>query len=664
MKVFYPISNYILLIILSLFLLSASCKKEINTDMPIIEVYVPGDASKIAKDFAIKPNSATASENQPGEDILKALDGDVNTIYHSLWDQSRFPAEHVVIEFGFSSSTNRIDYMLYHPRKDGGVNGFILEAEVFVKLKGQSSFSKYKDLSFGATATTRRIDFSEGSKDIAAIRLVVSKGYNGFVSASEFEFYKSAEISTSDSQFFTDLSFSEIKSGVTRKQLQSIADGFIRNLALAIFDNAYEMERLILCKSFPDRAKKTSLNKTNPGGMYDNITGIHVKKNDELVIFVDELKANMAVRIVDHKKGPGGPDFFLNPGPNRITATSEGLLYLIYETDEKHTAKVNIASGTINGYFDINKHTNAEWDNLINKATYDFFDLKGNKALITFTKNELKKGVTNAKRLVEVYDSLVLLQQEFMGLYKYNRVPENLMYYRTNISPDVYMHAAATVTEYATNTIQEISNFTKVRGGSVWGPAHETGHNNQTRPGLMWIGMAEVTVNIYSLHVQTSFGNPSRLQTEYVPGFGNRYDKAFAQIIDAGIAHNTHDDVFCKLVPFWQLQLYFAKLKGKPDFYKDVHEKIRINPNPENDGLCQLEFVKIACDVSGEDLTEFFEAWGFLKPIDKLIDDYGQRRMLITQAQVDETKQYIAQKAYPKPSIKVQLLTDETSKAN
>jgi hypothetical protein len=652
--------TFIILVIIGFNFLVCSCKKEINPDEKLIEVYVPGNATTIAKDTQIKPTSATASENQPGEDILKALDGNASTLFHSLWDQSQFPAVPVVVEFVFNGTVSQIDYMLYHPRKDGGMNGYILEAELWIKSSGETSYHKHSNLNFGANSTTKRIDFINGFTNPNSIKLIVTKGYNDFVSASEFEFYKFAEVNSTFSNLFTDLSFSEIKPGVTRKQLQSISDGFIKNMALAIFDNAYEQERVATYSSYPDRTIQSSLNKTNPGGLYDNVTGIYVKKDEEIAVFVDEVKASLAVRVVDHKNGFSGADFFLNPGPNRFKAPSEGLLYIIYETTIDHSVKINIASGTINGYFDLNKHSYSDWNNLINNAKYDFFDLKGNKALLTFTTNELKRGVTNATRLVEVYDSIVLLQQQFMGLYKYNRVTKNLKYYRTNVDPDVYMHAWSVVTEYARSTIEEISNFSKVRGASVWGPAHETGHNHQTRPGLLWHGMGEVTVNIYSMHVQRAFGNQSRLQTEYIQGYNNRYAKAFAEIITAGIPHNAHDDVFCKLIPFWQLQLYFGIAQKQTDFYKDIHEQIRINPNPPTDGECQIAFVKIACDVAKTDLTEFFEAWGFLKPIDIIFDDYGNKRFYISQAQVDAAKEYIAQKGYPKPTHTIQNITDAT----
>ena len=660
----------LLIIVLSLILMSGGCSPDVDDIEPDPEPpaedpwtpdpYKPDNASDIPRDVKIFTSSATASEHQTGEDISNALDGNFNTLYHSRWNQSLFPDVPVVIDFFFSDDVDLIDYMLYHPRKDGGNNGFILEAEVWLKERGQGDFEKLDVFEFANNSSTKRIFFHEGLDNPDAIRLVATKGMNDFISASQFEFFRLSDASAAYNNFFTDLSFSELKDGVTREELEDIDNSFVRNMALAIYDDVYEAERVGLYKTYPDPTIIAAENKTNRMGSYDNMTGIHVKWGEDLVVFVDELITDMVLRIVNHHEGYGGQDFFLNPGPNRIISPSNGLVYLIYSSETDHQAKVNIASGTINGYFDLNKHSEEDWEELISNASYSFFDLKGNKSHLTFTTHELRQHVTNATRLVEVYDSIVLLQQELMGLYKYDRVPAGRLYYRTNTSPGVYMHATGNATEYAPATLENIANYEILRGERIWGPAHETGHIHQTRPGLMWIGMAEVTVNIYSQHVQTSFGNPSRLQAEYVPGYENQYEKAFNEIIAAGKAHGAHNDLFDKLVPFWQLQLYFAKARGYTDFYKDVHEQIRINPDPPTDGHAQIEFVRTVCNVAQLDMTDFFEAWGFLTPIDMDIDDYGVRRLTVTQEQIDEVKAYIAQKGYHKPLVEVQYITDNT----
>ncbi len=648
---------------------ASSCKpEEVEPDPepPPVEVpedpedgpYEPGDPSGFEQDTKISPAEAWASENQPGEDISKALDGNFNTIYHSLWNQSKFPSEPVIIEFYFEDNAGTIDYMLYHPRKDGGNNGHILECELWIMKDGATDYEKVSDHSFSGSSATRRLEFPEDTHSPQAARLVVTKGQNDYVSASQFEFYKRSNQMEGYAELFTDLSFSALKDGVSREDLEAIDNDFIRTLGLAIYDDIYEKERIGTYSTYPDPSIISAQNKTNRMGPYDNVTGIHVKWGERLIVFVDETVADMSLRIVNHFDGYGGQDFLLDPGINSIISPASGLVYIIYNTDIPHKAKVNIASGSINGYFDIEKHDHSDWERLIAGADYAFFDIKGTKSLLTFTTQELRQHVSDAPRLVEVYDSIVTLQQQLMGLYKYDRVPQGRLYYRTNTRQGVYMHATGNATEYAPGTLENLANHQRLRSQAIWGPAHETGHIHQTRPGLMWAGLTEVTVNIYSQHVQTTFGNPSRLETENISGYNNRYEKAFSDIIAAGLPHGASNDVFCKLVPFWQLQLYFAKVLGNEDFYKDVHEHIRTNPNPPTHGLSQLEFVKTVSHVAGRDMRPFFQAWGFLTPIDQDINDYGVKRMTVSEEQIQDVEDYLNAQGYGTISAPIHYITD------
>ena len=78
-------------------------------------------------------------------------------------------------------------------------------------------------------------------------------------------------------------------------------------------------------------------------------------------------------------------------------------------------------------------------------------------------------------------------------------------------------------------------------------------------------------------------------------------------------AHNAESDVFNKLVPFWQLELYFGEVKGNTPmkrtdhggFYADIYEKVRTTANPTTDGLCQLEFVYNSCVSAGMDSVSY-----------------------------------------------------------
>lgn len=85
-----------------------------------------------------------------------------------------------------------------------------------------------------------------------------------------------------------------------------------------------------------------------------------------------------------------------------------------------------------------------------------------------------------------------------------------------------------------------------------WGPAHEVGHSNQTRPGLKWFGMTEVTNNICSMYIQKLYGINSRLLTTTPSNaYSNYYEHAMTLAFgNNDIFHAKLGDVFDKLVPF------------------------------------------------------------------------------------------------------------------
>jgi hypothetical protein len=195
-----------------------------------------------------------------------------------------------------------------------------------------------------------------------------------------------------------------------------------------------------------------------------------------------------------------------------------------------------------------------------------------------------------------------------------------------------------------------------IKGDPCWGFSHETGHVLQMRPQITWGGMTEVSCNFFSMYTVTAMGNSSRLKTQ------KNYAKARKAIIEADpkISYLADEDVFNRLVPFWQLHLHFAK-QGRPDFYAEVMEEMRRRPDAGrgNESIRnQFEFVRICCDVAKLDLTDFFEKWGFFWVGDLTVKDYGTSQFRITQQMVDDTKSYVASQKYPEPEVDLTLIED------
>lgn len=618
--------------------------------------YSPTNANSIEKDKKISVSSAESSEHQSGTNIQKTLDGDKKTIYHSRWgNQTEYPVD-LIYNF---TDTEQIDYFVMYPRSDGSQNGMMLELSVYVKVEGQNEFSKFKDLTYQAGSTPKIINFTDGLKQPTAIKLSVTKGFNDFVSLAEIEFYKKNAGLEESLSIFEDKACTQLKTGVTKEDIDAIENEFIKNMALSIYNDVYDAFRIGTFKSYPDPSIISSKNKTGTYGIYDNVTGIYVKWGTEMVVFMDDFEGEISLRVVNHNQGFGGLDFVLRPGVNRFKVDTEGLAYIMYQNENQYEVKANFATGKVNGYFDVAKHSASDWKELINKAEYSYFDILGEFAHLSFTSEDLRQYTPDVTDLIALYDDIVNLEQDFLGLYKYNRANKTRMYFRTNTHQNMYMYATSYRTEYHKGTMPALCDPATLKN-SPWGPAHEVGHVNQTRPGLRWLGMTEVTTNIYSLYVQTEWGNGARIDVEQLGDYNNRYEKAFTEILAPKLPHPEHGDVFCKLVPFWQLQLYFSNVLGQTDFYKDVHEIIRESENQPTHGASQVEFAKICSDVAQTDLTDFFKAWGFLATTNTGIDDYGQGQIQVTQTMVDDAVSYIQSKGYPKPEMELRYLHDQS----
>lgn len=629
--------------------------------------YRPEDYPTIIPDKKIAVSSAYASNSQWGEDASKSIDGNLKTLYHSSWINTVFP---VTIDYHLKNAA-LLDYLIYSPRTSG-MNGNFKEIEVWVSTASRPKFVKTGAYNLEGKGTPSIIHFPGGLKSPKTVRIIVKSGVGdnstGFASCAEMSFYEKKK-RTAIPAVFTDGSCSKLRPGVRKQDIDAIGNNFFRHIATGLFNKTYpEKFRIQEYKPYPNPETVAQENKTSTYSLLDNPVGICVTENDEeLIVLVGETgNESISLLLIDYKKGYSPVDFLLFEGINRLkTGTKETyLLYIMYHTSNPAAkpVKIHFATGTVNGYYDIAKHTPAEGKRLLDNAKGNDFDIVGKYAHVTFPTASLKQYCPDLNRLIQVYDSLVWLQQQFIGLYKYNRANANRMFFHVDYNMPVAWGAYATAyrTAYPLHSMNTLCNAEILRSSAVWGPAHEVGHVNQTRPGFRWGGMGEVSNNVYALYVQAAFGNRSRLADEGDAGYGSRYEKGFTEILAAKALHSTYGDVFCKLIPFWQLELYCARVKGKTGFYADVHEQIRLLPDPVIDSDAILQFVKICCDAAKEDLTDFFQAWGLLTPVNYRgkYAGYGSGDLTLaaTPKQIEEVVRYAGQ--YPKPAVKVQYIHD------
>lgn len=636
----------------------------------------------IKDDIKVKILTAKASSFQPGGEIEKSFDGDMNTVYHSKWNNSAVDYFPITLTYQFDSGSD-MDYFVYYPRTSGE-NGLFKEIEIRVKsnanTRGTYEWNTVIEKNLHGANTATRVDFPKSQIGVQEVQIVVKSGAGdgqGFASCAEIEFYKKNPDTFDPTSLFTDEVCTELKPGITDVEIDNCPYSFYKNMAYYMKHGKYATEfRINEYKAYPHPNTQAQQYKTNQYSQLDNPTGIAVDSDEQIMVFVGQTNGRqIALRVQNLNKpggdGYGGDSYPLVEGANKISIKNKGLIYVMYHTPDAEVAapiKIHIASGRVNGYFDVAKHRASDWNRLLNAATDTYFDVVGKYAHLTFPVYRFKNHTANGKDLIDAYDRIVQSEMELLGLFKYNKVFKNRMY--LHVIYQSYMYATSYRTAYNDETLPDLCDVSKLQTNACWGPAHEIGHCNQTRPGLKWLGTTEVTNNIMSEYIQTTIlKQDSRIQVEDMGvNYRNRYSKAWSGIIADKRAHGEEEDVFCKLVPFWQLELYFGNVLGrtplmqadKGGFYPDVYEYVRTHDDLKTPGEQQTEFVYICSKLSGYNLLDFFEKWGFLTPVDIEIDDYGIGRMTVTQARIDEMKQRVNALGLPKPDVALEYISDNT----
>lgn len=638
--------------------------------------YNGGTGEDIEGDIKVKVVSGTDTSHQ-GEDVIgKSFDGDYSTLYHSNWYNGGANYFPITLTYNFAEVSD-VDYLIYYPRPSG-YNGNFKEVEIQYSEDG-NVFTKLLDKDFEGSATASRVTF-DNTVRAKSFRFIVKSGAGdgqGFVSCAEMEFYSKNLNAFVYSTLFEDEACSNLKAGITETDIENCKYPFFKNLAYYMFKDKYDRNfRVADYKAFPHPDIQSESHKTNPYSLLDNPTGISVKEGETLVVMVADTYGQNIGMKVQNLDAPGGDGFGgvtypLYRGINKLTMNGKGLVYVMYHTktlEEAETArpvKIHFASGTVNGYFDSQSvEHRGRWSELLGKATDKYFDVVGQYAHLTFETNDFRKyAATNGNELIELYDKIAHSEMQLLGLEKYGKMFRNRIY--LNVMYHSFMYATAYHTAYNQTTMGDVCDPDVLKTTGCWGPAHEIGHCNQTRPGIKWIGLTEVTNNIMSEYVQTTvFGQPSRIQTEDMGAvYRNRYSKAWNGIIVPKASHadftnlDDSNDVFCKLVPFWQLELYFGKVLGLTPlqqsdcggFYPEVFEYARTKDySGMSEGEIQLDFVYNCCVAARLNLLDFFEKWGFLTPVDRLIEDYDTKTLKVTEGMVDALRKRVESLGYSK----------------
>lgn len=350
--------------------------------------------------------------------------------------------------------------------------------------------------------------------------------------------------------------------------------------------------------------------------------------------------------------------------------------------------KIHIEGGSLNGHFNsvgdalYTPDTNEDWFYYRDRARYQRFPLISKYCILYFdflnvtadgstwsglknlmTRDEYNRGHFDLNKTMDAWDEMFMAEMLVMGLLSDDVIlaekeagrdwydpnaddpiaPDDYAEYFNNrlmgISiPSGFMSATWYRTTYHVNTLRSVvMEFPTM---DLWGPAHEFGHLNQ---GPMKIaGTSEESNNVFS-NVALFYRGSNTSRAELPSVHRNNFNKGY----------NFHQHGTWGTTRMWfQLWLYYHAAGNNKHFYPRLYELLRENPLRKNstehlnakDDL--LHFAKMACIAAGEDLTDFFDSWGFLQPQDGYyIGDYTSYTSYLSEEEIEEWRAEIARMA-------------------
>lgn len=223
--------------------------------------------------------------------------------------------------------------------------------------------------------------------------------------------------------------------------------------------------------------------------------------------------------------------------------------------------------------------------------------------------------------------------------------------------PTGYMSGGWTSSNYNYGTFQSIIQGIITNAGNTWGPGHEIGHQHQGP--INTAGLTEVTNNLFA-NICVWYDGRATSRTNSGEGDLSYVLKAYNEENSDFFTNN----IWAQTQMYYKLWLYYHLVGHNNKFYPRLFEMLRRDPisrtynqldvQTEENGTVVtgktplLHFYKKCCEAAGEDLTEFFRAYGFFTPMSKrYVGDYSSSEYTQTQAQIDATIAYVKALGYP-----------------
>ena len=487
--------------------------------------------------------------------------------------------------------------------------------------------------------------------------------------------------------FFEDAACTQLKaeyqemsdSLLTVKMTEVGMPEYMVNIALKVKNEtwaAYEQGfRIHEYKAYSDANYWNEKMMASGGSYMGNPTGIYAENDgDEIYVFVnDDVPSDATLYFAGCVENQliysAQTGKRLEKGLNIIEGTKDALYYIVYTADTKKMTKtlsewpemkIHVEGGKVNGYYDVNLHSTTDYRKILNAAKLNRFTVRGGHSLYNLKTASYKKVFMTAAKMnksIAWFDSVAVWEKNLMGMteevasgkkagYPWYLTGGEAIYPLYYNNPNFAIEGEESDAGYANSTayrtsyngIACITNCLDATNTNMddWCAGHECGHNNQRAINVE--GCTEASNNVFSNLVR------------YLGGLNSSGGSTLSTVMNEYARREPFyfRDVNSRLRMYWDLYLYYHLAQKNTSFYPELFKALRKSPltlyNSSNNNNGGLKFVRKVCEVAQEDLTDFFEIWGFFEPIKSgtTIEDYGSHPIAVTESNINSTKATIS----------------------
>ncbi len=362
----------------------------------------------------------------------------------------------------------------------------------------------------------------------------------------------------------------------------------------------------------PDIATETGRIKTSLQVADFEPVGLRAMADSQLVIYVEQISGTGLPKLImgTYDRQPV-VTYNLVAGVNTITNANGGDLYLRYSSSspsDDNKVRVTFQSGyrTMPLYI-LGSTTHQQWlDMLAADTVSPNATLVSDRTFIVVSRVKADAYRNeNQDTLLTLMDRVMQAEGDISGMDNSSPVHAPILRNKLMLLEKASGNPDATSlgrVRIPTGSINWILSPSYILNSGGWGVFHEIGHHHQ-HWSWTWSTCIEVCVNIYSLAAKRAIhpGQQGMSTSDW-----NTVMNYLAQPQSSKNFNASGVSLFTRLGMFHQLWLAYGD-----GFYHTLHKRVREEaPTPSGDQAEMRLFMLYACEISGENLGQFFRNWG------------------------------------------------------